>query len=144
MLAPARIPGAIPLAFGGMRLRGAAAAADRLRLAHERADRARGRGLLRAAGADAPGDQPRHARGCWTRFDPKYTLDAAPTLARWERPALIAWSADDRFFPPEHGRRLAKVIPGARFELIEGARTFSPEDQPERLAELIADFARTA
>ena len=61
VLAPARIPGAIPLAFGGMRLRAAAAAADRLRLAHARADRARGRGLLRAAGAHAPGDPARHA-----------------------------------------------------------------------------------
>ena len=35
-----------------------------------------------------------------------------------------------------------QTIPGARFELVEGARTFSPEDRPERLAELIRDFAR--
>ena len=60
------------------------------------------------------------------------------------RPALIAWSADDRFFPRDHGERLAKLIPGARFELIEGARTFSPEDQPERLALLIGTFVREA
>ena len=82
----------------------------------------------------------RDMRRLLNAFDPKYTIEAALALARWERPALIAWSADDRFFPPEHGRRLAKVIPGARFELIEGARTFSPEDQPERLAELIAEI----
>ena len=56
--------------------------------------------------------------------------------------ALIAWSSEDRFFPPAHGERLAKLIPGARLEWIEGARTFSPEDRPERLAELIRDFAR--
>ena len=35
-----------------------------------------------------------------------------------------------------------QTIPGARFELVEGARTFSPEDRPERLAELIGAFAR--
>ncbi|MGH2783445.1 MAG: alpha/beta fold hydrolase [Thermoleophilaceae bacterium] len=48
----------------------------------------------------------------------------------------------DRFFPLEHGERLAELIPGARLEWIEGARTFSPEDRPERLAELIAGFMR--
>ena len=53
VLAPARVPGAIPVAFGGLRVAAAAAAADRLRLALERAPRARGRGLLRPAGADA-------------------------------------------------------------------------------------------
>ncbi len=75
-------------------------------------------------------------------LDPKYTIDAALKLTKWDRPALIAWSANDRFFPPAHGERLAKLIPGARFELIENARTFSAEDQPERLAGLIEAFAR--
>ena len=68
-------------------------------------------------------------------LDPAYTLDAAAKLASWDRPALIAWSEKDRFFPPEHAERLAKVIPNARLEWIEGARTFSMEDEPERLAE---------
>ena len=81
-------------------------------------------------------------RGLLGGLDPKYTLDAATKLTAWDRPALIAWSAEDRFFPREHAERLAKVIPGARLEWIEGARTFSPEDRPERLAELILDFAR--
>ena len=67
-------------------------------------------------------------------LDPAYTLDAAAKLAQWDRPALIAWSANDRFFPAEHAERLAKLIPGARLEWIEGARTFSAEDAPERLA----------
>ena len=67
-------------------------------------------------------------------LDPADTLDAAAKLAAWDRPALIAWSERDRFFPLAHGERLAKIIPGADFEVIEGARTFSPEDRPERLA----------
>jgi hypothetical protein len=74
-------------------------------------------------------------------LDPALTLDAAAKLTAWDRPALIAWSEKDRFFPPEHAERLAKVIPGARLEWIEGARTFSPEDAPERLAALIGEFA---
>ena len=75
-------------------------------------------------------------------LDPTYTLDAAAKLASWDRPALIAWSEKDRFFPPEHAERLAKVIPNARLEWIEGARTFSMEDQPERVAAVIGSFMR--
>jgi pimeloyl-ACP methyl ester carboxylesterase len=75
-------------------------------------------------------------------IDPCHTLQAAERLKAFDRPALIAWSADDKFFPRADGERLAATIPGARFELIDGARTFSPEDRPERLAGLIAAFAR--
>lgn len=74
--------------------------------------------------------------------DARHTLAAAEGLRSFDRPALIAWSADDRFFPRADAERLAATIPGARLEWIEGARTFSPEDRPERVAELIASFAR--
>jgi pimeloyl-ACP methyl ester carboxylesterase len=74
--------------------------------------------------------------------DARHTVEAAQRLRALDRPALIAWSADDRFFPRADGERLAATIPGARFELVAGARTFSPEDRPLRLAELIAEFAR--
>jgi pimeloyl-ACP methyl ester carboxylesterase len=68
-------------------------------------------------------------------------LRAAAALPGFYQPALIAWSADDAFFGLEDGRRLAEVLPDARFELIERARTFSMIDQPDRLAELIVQFA---
>jgi pimeloyl-ACP methyl ester carboxylesterase len=71
------------------------------------------------------------------------TLRAAERLPRFERPALIAWSADDRFFPLDDARRLAATLPNSRLELIEGARSFSMLDAPQRLAELIGDFAVT-
>jgi pimeloyl-ACP methyl ester carboxylesterase len=38
--------------------------------------------------------------------------------------------------------RLAARLPDARIEQIEDSYTFVPEDQPERLSELIAAFAR--
>ncbi len=69
------------------------------------------------------------------------TLDAGARLDEFAKPALVAWSADDLFFPVEDGRRLADALPNARFELVEGARTFSMIDQPGRLADLVADFA---
>jgi pimeloyl-ACP methyl ester carboxylesterase len=74
--------------------------------------------------------------------DPRYTLDAADKLRTYDRPVLIAWSREDRFFPPSDGEKLAADIPAARLEWIDDAYTFSMEDQPERLAELIAGFVR--
>lgn len=70
----------------------------------------------------------------------RHTLAAAEKLPGFDRPALIAWGADDKFFPPEHGRRLARALPQGRYEEIAGSRSFVPEDQPERLAELVAKF----
>jgi pimeloyl-ACP methyl ester carboxylesterase len=69
-----------------------------------------------------------------------HTMAAIEKLRSFDRPALIAWSRDDKFF--HAGERLAADIPGARLEWIENARTFSMEDQPERLAELVAGFVR--
>ncbi|MGN6168787.1 MAG: alpha/beta fold hydrolase [Solirubrobacteraceae bacterium] len=71
------------------------------------------------------------------------TLRAAARLPQFTKPALVAWSADDAFFPLEDGKRLDQALPNARLEVIENARTFSMIDQPERLAALMADFAPT-
>jgi hypothetical protein len=69
------------------------------------------------------------------------TVRAGTRLPNFTKPALIAWSADDKFFAVEDGRRLADALPDSRFELIERARTFSMIDQPDVLAELIAELA---
>ncbi len=69
------------------------------------------------------------------------TVDAAAALPRFTKPALVAWSADDAFFPQEDGRRLAEALPNSRLEVIDDARTFSMLDQPDVLAALIAEFA---
>ena len=62
------------------------------------------------------------------------TVKAAGRLAKFDKPALIAWSADDAFFALEDGHRLAEVLPDSRFEVIEHSRTFSMIDQPDTLA----------
>ncbi len=71
------------------------------------------------------------------------TVRAAAQLPEFTKPALVAWSADDAFFPREDGQRLAQALPSGRLEVIENARTFSMIDQPDRLANLIADLAQT-
>jgi pimeloyl-ACP methyl ester carboxylesterase len=72
------------------------------------------------------------------------TLRAGARLGEFIKPALIAWSGDDMFFPVDDGKRLAAALPSARFEIIDDARTFSMLDQPDRLANLIADIAGSA
>jgi pimeloyl-ACP methyl ester carboxylesterase len=62
---------------------------------------------------------------------------ASRSVHGFDRPALVAWAADDRFFPIEHGRALADLMPQGRFELIERSRSFIPEDQPAELLRLI-------
>ena len=71
----------------------------------------------------------------------RYTLEAARRLREFEGPTMLAWATEDRFFKPLFAERLAADVPGARLEWIEDARTFVSEDQPERLAALIGEFA---
>jgi pimeloyl-ACP methyl ester carboxylesterase len=75
-------------------------------------------------------------------LDRRYTNEAADRLRQFDKPALIAWSREDRFFKAEHAERLAHDLPNARLEWVENARSLSPEDEPGRLAELIARFVR--
>ena len=71
-------------------------------------------------------------------------LRAAEGLPDFRKPALVAWPADDAFFPLEDGQRLAATLPDARLEVISNSKTFSMIDQPDRLAELISDFVGTS
>jgi pimeloyl-ACP methyl ester carboxylesterase len=62
--------------------------------------------------------------------DARDCRQASESLSGFDKPALVTWAADDRFFPREHGQRLAELLPQGRFELIERSRTFIPEDNP--------------
>jgi pimeloyl-ACP methyl ester carboxylesterase len=74
-------------------------------------------------------------------IDPAMTINAAERLKGFDRPIVLAWGTDDKLFPPDHARRFAAEVPGARLELIEDSRTFVMLDQPDRLADLVADVA---
>jgi pimeloyl-ACP methyl ester carboxylesterase len=65
---------------------------------------------------------------------------ATERIARFERPVLVAWAPEDRFFPISLGRRLAQLFPNATLVEIPGAKTFVALDQPELLATHIAEF----
>jgi pimeloyl-ACP methyl ester carboxylesterase len=76
--------------------------------------------------------------------DPADTIVAADGLRTFDRPALVAWAADDKFFPREHGEQLAELLPQGRFALIERSRTFIPEDNPDALVGLVREFLGAA
>ncbi len=70
-------------------------------------------------------------------------LDAAENLSKLDRPALIAWADRDRVMPPEHGRRLAELIPNSRLVIVEDTYTLIPLDQPALLTSAIRGFIRS-
>lgn len=77
-------------------------------------------------------------------ISPRYTLEAAEALRHFDKPVLLAWARDDRFFPVAHAQRMKEILPQGRLELIDDAYTFVSEDQPERLAEVISTFVQTS
>jgi len=115
----------LPVAFGWLTKRGDAATARWMRPVLTRPEIRRDAvRMLRAAAAD-------------TRF----LLAAAERLPRFDRPALVVWASQDRVMPPEHGQRLARLLPHARLTEIDDSYTLIPLDQPARLAQIIRDFA---
>ena len=68
-------------------------------------------------------------------------LDAAEALPSFDRPALVVWAGEDRVMPPDHGRRLADLLPQGRLVEIPDSFTLIPLDQPARLARAIRGFA---
>jgi pimeloyl-ACP methyl ester carboxylesterase len=72
--------------------------------------------------------------------EPRYTNEAAASFPDFERPVLVVWGTDDPIFPVADAERLVSEFPNARFERVEDAYALVPEDQPERLVELLDAF----
>ena len=67
-------------------------------------------------------------------------MDLTGDLPSITAPTLVIAGADDPSTPPEHGRRIAELVPGARFELVEDARHIANVEQPTVLTALIERF----
>ena len=72
--------------------------------------------------------------------DTRLLVKAAESLPLFSRPALVVWASEDRVMPPEHGRRLAELIPQGRLAEVEDSYTLIPLDQPAKLAQIIREF----
>lgn len=121
-----RLPRRSPIAFGWLTKRPIDRAAEDsylLPILHDPAVRADARAFIKGA-------------------DVSQTNAAADRLPQFDKPALMAWAADDRVFPVADAHKLAADLPQGRVELVEDAYTFAMEDNPDQLAQLIADFVR--
>jgi pimeloyl-ACP methyl ester carboxylesterase len=76
-------------------------------------------------------------------IDGRAVAEATAALPSFHRPALVVWAAEDRVMPPEHGRRLADLLPDSRLVEIADSYTLVPLDQPAALAGTIRDFVMT-
>ncbi|ANP51346.1 pimeloyl-ACP methyl ester carboxylesterase [Streptomyces griseochromogenes] len=74
--------------------------------------------------------------------DPECYVKAARNLPSFTRPALVAWGAEDRMMPPATGRRLAELLPRARYVEIPDARTLVQLDNPAALTAEIRRFVK--
>ena len=72
--------------------------------------------------------------------DYKGLVEAASELAHFDRPTLVLWASEDRVMPPEHGRRLSEIIPGAQHVEVDDCYTLMPLDRPDAVAEHVAAF----
>lgn len=70
------------------------------------------------------------------------TMDLVPGLASITAPTLVIAAEQDPATPPEHGRRIAEGIPGARLEVIGPAAHLASVEQPEKVSELIIEHVR--
>jgi pimeloyl-ACP methyl ester carboxylesterase len=116
----------LPIAFGWLTKRGDAVVTRWMRpvltQAGIRRDTVR---VLRAAAASARGG---------------LLAGAAERLPEFKHPVLVIWASEDRVMPPEHGARLAALVPEARLVEVADSYTLIPLDQPARLAAIIRDF----
>ena len=114
----------LPIAFGWLTKRGDAATRrwiePLLSQAAIRRDTVR---VLRAAAAS-----------------PGFLLEVAERLPAFDRPALVVWAGEDRVMPPEHGKRLAALLPKGKLVEVADSYTLLPLDQPAEFARLVREF----
>jgi pimeloyl-ACP methyl ester carboxylesterase len=77
---------------------------------------------------------------CRTRLVESDLVRDTEALRGFTGPALVLWSPDNRVMPPEHGRRLAGLLPAGRYAEVPGAYVLSMLDEPETVAREIGGF----
>jgi pimeloyl-ACP methyl ester carboxylesterase len=82
-----------------------------------------------------------YARG---PFDKAALVRDTEALRRFQGDALVLWSPDNRVMPAAHGRRLAALLPRARYAEIPGAYVLSTLDEPEAVAREMGEFLNSA
>lgn len=81
---------------------------------------------------------------CRSPLDKTTLVRDTEALSRFPGEVLVLWSPDNRVMPVAHGRRLAALIPHARYAEIPGAHVLSMLDEPEAVARELGEFLTTA
>ncbi|MFA4928206.1 MAG: alpha/beta hydrolase [Patulibacter sp.] len=139
----ARIPGALPVMLASTRLRAVRAMPIAYGgLTHRRIDDELARSWLAPARADAG---IRRDLAAFLRGISGARLDAASQrLGAFDRPVLLPWAPEQAWFPIEHARRLATMLPDARVVEIRDSGAFINVDRPAALAAAITEFVPAA
>ena len=74
----------------------------------------------------------------------RYTLAAAEKLRTSDLPIRLLWAPGDKYFPISYAERLVGEAKNASLVQIPDASTFVALDQPQRVAEEIAEFAASS
>ncbi len=114
----------LPMTLGWMSKRPIASDVTDRWFAPARSDRAIRRDLIKYAGAARAADM----------------VDVTERLRAFDRPALVLWASEDRVMPPDHGRRLAELLPDGRLVYVDDSYTLIPLDQPLEFAEHVREF----
>lgn len=78
-------------------------------------------------------------------YDPVHTMEVADRLPELgQLPVQLIWGADDGWQVIDWAYKLHKAIPGSRLSVLEECGHFSPEDQPDRIADIILDHVNDA
>jgi len=67
-------------------------------------------------------------------------MDLTGDLPLITAPTLVVSGADDPATPPVHGRRIAELIPGARFEIVSPAAHLATVERPDLTTAMILRF----
>ena len=90
------------------------------------------RRMMLACSAETRRDAPRVLIG----------LDLTGELPSVDIPTLVIGGTADVLTPPAYAEQMARLIPGARLELVEGGGHMLMLERAELLSQLILDFAR--
>jgi pimeloyl-ACP methyl ester carboxylesterase len=84
--------------------------------------------------------RPAHERGQRRQWEAMQRWDAFDRLSRIAVPTLVLHGSEDRVIAPANAELLARRIPGAELQLLEGAGHVFWSEQPELADRLVLDF----
>jgi pimeloyl-ACP methyl ester carboxylesterase len=77
---------------------------------------------------------------CTGPFDKEELVRDTEALRRFTGQALVLWSPGNRVMPPDHGHRLARLLPAGQYAEVPDAYVLSMLDEPETVAREIGRF----